>query len=163
MPVVTLIHRTNYNGYKLKTSYIKTDQESGANAIWFQCCPGMSSRAKACCKGFGHRQIRMTPNRFAGWLSSTGRLRWNIYKVGKRRGNNPRHHFSKFIIVENDHIFDAEAENSFYRLGYNIKSHEVWKMMETLAFREMNLGNKSIFNHVHVGLVGTPNLRITRW
>ena len=122
----------------------------------------MSSRAQACCKGFGYRQIRMTPNWFAGWLSSTGRLKWNIYKIGKRRGNNPRHQFSKFIIVENGHIFDAEAENSFYRVGHDIKSHELWKNMETQAVREMNLGNKSIFNHVHVGLVGAPNLRTTR-
>ena len=160
--MITLIHCTNYHGYKLKTSYIKTDQESGANAIWFQVCLGFSSNAKACCKGFGDRQIRMTPNWFAGWLSSTGRLRWNIYKVSKRQGNNPRHQFSKFIIVEDDHNFDAEAEYKLNCVRHHIKSHEVWQNMEAIAFEEMNLNNNSIFNHVHVGLVGTPNLRITR-
>ena len=160
--MITLIHCTNYHGYKLKTSYIKTDQESGADAIWFQSCPGISYSAKACCKGFGHRQIKMTQNWFNNWLKSTRKLRWNIYKVSKRLGNNPTHQFSKFIIVPNDHIFVEEAEAKMCRVGHNIMCYTVWKSMEVIAFQEMNLDNKSIFNHVHVGIVGAPDLRITR-
>ena len=162
MPPLTLIHSTNYYGSKIKTSYAKTDPISEASAIWFQCVPGMSLRAKECCRAFGDRKIKLTPNWFSGWLSSKGRLKWNIYKVSKHPGNNPRHHFSKYIIVKAGHSYDAEAENNFERVGYNIKSHEVWNKFATIAIKEWNLGDMSIFNHVHVGLVGTPDLRVTR-
>ena len=162
MPPLTLIHRTNYYGRKIKTTLAKTDQESGANALWLQCVPGLSLRAKECCRAFGDRKIKLTPNQFSGWLSSKGRSKWTIYRVNKHPGNSLRHHFTKYIIVQAGHSFDAKAENNFGRVGYLIKSHDVWSHFATLAARQLNLDDKSVFNHVHVGLVGTPDLRVTR-
>ena len=162
MPSLTLIHSTYYQGNKLRTSFARIDQESGAKALWFQTVPGMSLRAKQCCNYYGDRKIKLTPNWFAGWLSSKGRLTWNIYKVSLRIGNNPVHHFSKYLIVRSDDTFDTAAENNFEQVGRMIKSHEVWNKFAAIAFSEMNLNDMRIFNHVHVGLVGTPDLRITR-
>ena len=44
MPSLTLIHSTYYQGNKLRTSFARIDQESGAKALWFQTVPGMSLR-----------------------------------------------------------------------------------------------------------------------
>lgn len=164
MAPMTIIHSTNYLGSKLSASFAKTDKESGANALWFQCVPGMSHRARQCCNAYGDRKIKMTPNWFAGWLSSKGKVKWHIYKISERPGNNPNHFFFKYIIVKSGDAFDNKAVNNFQRVEQNIKSHELWNKLAAITFQDKyrNRNDRRIFNHVHVGVVGAPNLRVTR-
>ena len=164
---MTLIHSTNYLGSKLSSSFAKTDKESGSKALWFQCVPGMSDRARQCCKAYGNRKIKMTPNWFSGWLSSKGKVTWHIYKISKRQGNNPNHFFFKYVIVKSSDTFDKKAFNNFQKvetvLQY-IKSYDLWNKLAAITFRDLDLNrnDRSIFNHVHVGVVGAPDLRVTR-
>jgi len=155
----TLFHCTNYEGFNLNAEKAREDKDFGEQkALFFQVCPGHYN-AKPSDPRQGRWHCAFGPNAIGEWLGE--KSKWNLYFIKEEDGNNERHVFYKYALVEANHEFNKQLSKKkefpdCKKVFSNAKGSDVWEKLEGPAFDCFDLDNedRKTFNHMHLGVVG---------
>ena len=143
-----LIHRTNYWGNYIDSSYGDRDDEVDFDAIWAQavgdydgpCCP----------RGFGRRSVEVVNSDFMEEHNSW----WSVFLVSSQRGGSSCHYFYKFAVIPQG-IPHYGKKSCIQRRGWTYKGEfyagDALEDLENILEYYLELDDDDI-NHVHVAI-----------
>ena len=146
--MITLIHRTNYWGTTIDSSYSRKDRDLNYEAIWAQ---ALIDNRTAGSRGFGPRRVEVSLDA----LKEEHDGKWSLYYVKGTQGNNPDHFFYKFALIPSGaRNFDKRrcSQNGWRHVGdIDVRRSGAFAKLQSLLDRYAD--NDTHENvHVHLGL-----------